>query len=352
MSNQTLVIVDFGGPFSHALARKIRSFGIYCEIRPYSSSHEKLIAGNPLAYILSGDAGLGNADLKLFDNNLFELGKPILAVGYAATFLANHFGSEIKLQNDYEQRLEDLKLEATSTSQMFKSVSSNFKAAFYVREQIISLSQKFSVTARTGDYEIAAFEDATSKLFGLRFQPENSATENGEQILKNFLFDICDFTGDWSMETYVERTIAELKEKIGDKKVLCALSGGVDSTVSAVMVHKAVGKNLTCVFVDHGLLRKNEADSVEKLCRSEFDMNLIRLNAQDRFLDKLAGVSDPEQKRKIIGEEFIRSFEDIGREIGSVDYLVQGTIYPDIIESGVGAAVIKSHHNVGGLPDV
>lgn len=351
MSNQTLVIIDFGGPFSHAIARKIRSFGIYCEIRPYSSSLEKLKEGSPSAYIITGGSYIGSAVPTLFDAALFDLGVPVLGIGFGATFIAEYFGGKVDSSELQEPEVKTAKT-TTNPSELFSGLLPDFEAAFYLNEKISVLPANFTLTAVASDSTIAAFENAQRGIYGLAFHPENSLTDNGEPILENFLYDICACTADWSMETYVERTIAELKVKIGDKKVLCALSGGVDSTVAAVMVHKAVGKNLTCVFVDHGLLRKNEADSVEKMCRSEFEMNLIRLNAQDRFLGKLAGVSDPEQKRKIIGEEFIRSFEDIGREIGSVDYLVQGTIYPDIIESGIGAAVIKSHHNVGGLPDV
>ena len=210
----------------------------------------------------------------------------------------------------------------------------------------------FKITASTDVCPIAAMENADKKLYAVQFHPEVEHTQYGREILHNFLYNVCKVSGDWKMDEFVKNSIASLREKIGDKKVLCALSGGVDSSVAAVLIHKAVGKQLTCIFVDHGLLRKDEGDDVERVFREQFDINLVRVNAEDRFLDKLKDVSEPEQKRKIIGEEFIRVFEDEAKKIGAVDFLVQGTIYPDVIESGMGsAAVIKSHHNVGGLPD-
>lgn len=349
MSRQKIIIIDFGGPFSRNLAGKLRELGIYCEVKPYSSKLESLKQENTAGYIISGGADIGSADPALFDTGLFELGLPVLGLGFGAGFIAKHFGAEVFTE---EGDMSEKQINKKGSADLLEGLNTSFIGKFFPGMHAAALPPAFEPLALCEDIGIAAYKLADRNIFGLFFHPEARMEEEGRVILKNFLFKICGCSGDWSMEDYVEKTIAELKAKIGDKKVLCGLSGGVDSTVAAVMVHKAVGKNLTCVFIDHGLLRKNEADAVEDLCRGEFDINLIKVDAQERFLSKLAGVEDPEKKRKIIGEEFIRAFEDVAREIGSVNYLVQGTIYPDIIESGVGAAVIKSHHNVGGLPDV
>ena len=221
-------------------------------------------------------------------------------------------------------------------------------------DYIAKAPQGFKITGHTGNCPVAAMENAEKKLYAVQFHPEVMHSVEGQKMLHNFLFNVCKCTGDWKMDSFVETTIAQIREKVGDGKVLCALSGGVDSSVAAVMLAKAVGKQLTCVFVDHGLLRKNEGDEVEAVFGPDgpYDLNFIRVNAQERFYSKLAGVTEPEAKRKIIGEEFIRVFEEEAKKIGAVDYLVQGTIYPDVIESGLGkSATIKSHHNVGGLPD-
>lgn len=353
MAHQLVIVLDFGGQYSHLIARRVRECGVYCEVWPYKSTLKKIKGAKPLGIILTGGPNsVYAAKAPLCRAGLFKMRIPILGICYGAQLVAFLNGGAVRPADVGEYGRVELTNLCTA-EKLFDAVEKISICWMSHTDFIARAPDGFTVTAQTPDCPCAAMENAKQNIYAVQFHPEVVHTQAGTKILENFLYHICGCRGDWSMTGYVARTIEELRQKIGDKKVICALSGGVDSTVASVLVHRAAGKNLTCIFIDHGLLRKDEGDKVEEICRSRFDMNLIRIDARERFLSKLAGVSDPEQKRKIIGEEFIRCFEDIGKEIGKVSFLVQGTIYPDIIESGLGdSAVIKSHHNVGGLPDV
>ena len=353
MKKQLAIVLDFGGPYSHLIARKVRELGVYCEVMPSTKTVEYLKNKKPLGIILTGGSSSVYAEgSPLCAAELFKAGIPILGIGYGAHLMAHLNDGAVSRPDKSEQGKITLNISSTS-SPLLNGVKPVSTCWMTHTDEISKVPSGFTITASTADCSCAAMENPDKKLFGVQFHPETARTDCGTKVLSNFLYDICGFTGDWQMADYVKTTIAELKAKIGNKRVICGLSGGVDSTVAAVMVHKAIGQNLTCVFIDHGLLRKDEGDMVEEMCLSTFKMNFIRIDAQEQFLGKLAGVSDPEKKRTIIGEEFIRSFEVAGKKIGKVDFLVQGTIYPDVIESGVGdSALVKKHHNVGGLPDV
>jgi GMP synthase (glutamine-hydrolysing) len=316
----------------------------------YKNDIEKIKAKNPVGIIFTGGPNsVYDPASPHYDKAIFELGVPILGICYGSQLMAYELGGTVETAPTREYGKTEIN---TTESLLFDGVDKKTICWMSHTDYIAKLPEGFKVTATSDACPCAAYENAEKKLYAVQFHPEVNHTAQGQKMLHNFLFNVCGCKGDWVMSDFAKKSIAALKEKIGDGKVLCALSGGVDSSVAAVMLHKAVGDQLTCVFVDNGLLRKNEGDEVESLFRDQFDINLIRANAQDRFLGKLAGVKEPERKRKIIGEEFIRVFEAEAKKIGTVDFLVQGTIYPDVIESGAGdAAVIKSHHNVGGLPD-
>lgn len=350
-----ILILDFGAQYSQLIARRVREAKVYCEIMPYSVSIERIKEKNPSGIILSGGPASvyeENAPKALAE--IFELGLPILGICYGGQFIAQTFGGKVTRASSREYgRIE---LDMNSKSKLFTGIDTSTKCWMSHTDYIEKLPEGFEVTASSDTCPVAAMENKERNIYAVQFHPEVEHTERGRDVLNNFVHGVCGEEASWDMGNYAEEQIKAIKELVGDKKALCALSGGVDSSVAAVMVHKAIGKNLVCVFVDHGLLRKDEGDQVEQVFRDEFDMNLIRVNAQDRFLGKLEGVSDPETKRKIIGEEFIRVFEEekekLKEEFGHIDYLIQGTIYPDVIESGTDtAAVIKSHHNVGGLPE-
>ena len=355
MQNETVIVLDFGGQYNQLIARRVRECNVYCEVMSYKNSIEKIKEKNPVGIIFTGGPNsVYDEKSPHYDKAIFELGIPILGICYGSQLMAYTLGGHVDTAPVSEYGKTEI---TTSESKLFENVDKNTVVWMSHTDYIDKIPEGFKITAYSNDCPCAAYEDEEKKLYAVQYHPEVNHSVQGQQMLKNFLFNVCGCKGDWLMSDFAEKSIQALREKIGDGKVLrdkviLALSGGVDSSVAAVMLHKAVGKQLTCVFVDNGLLRKNEGDEVENLFRNQFDINLIRANAQDRFLGKLEGVKEPEKKRKIIGEEFIRVFEAEAKKIGKVDYLVQGTIYPDVIESGAGdAAVIKSHHNVGGLPE-
>lgn len=348
---ELILIIDFYGQYNQLIARRVRECNVYSEIVPYKISIEEIKEKNPKGIILTGGpSSVYEEDAPRCDKEIFNLGIPILGICYGMQFMTDSLGG--KVQRAEMREYGEIPVKINSNSKLFQGLEDTNVCLMSHTDYVENIPNGFKIIGTTDNCPAAAIEDEQRRLYGIQFHTEVNNTANGVQIIRNFLFNICGCKGDWQMESFAKEQIAYLKEKIGDKKALCALSGGVDSSVAAVLLHKAIGKNLTCIFVDHGLLRKNEGDEVEQVFRKQFDINLIRVNAEEQFLSKLKGVTDPERKRKIIGEEFIRVFEKEAKKIGTVDYLVQGTIYPDVIESGLGeAATIKSHHNVGGLPD-
>ena len=350
MEREMIIVLDFGGQYNQLIARRVRECDVYAEVHPYTMSLEKIKEMNPKGIIFTGgpNSVYDNASPH-YDPDILNLGIPILGICYGNQLMAYMEGGKIySAENSSEYGKTSV---TVSESPLLKDIPKNSICWMSHTDYVSEAPEGFSVTAASKACPVAAMENPEKGLYGLQFHPEVAHTEFGMEYLKNFLYRVCRCTGDWVMSSFAADAVARLKEEIGDKKVICALSGGVDSSVAAVLVHRAVGKNLTCIFVDHGLLRKDEGDEVERVFRRQFDVNLIRVDAKDRFLSRLAGVTEPEKKRKIIGEEFIRVFEEEAKKIGRVDYLCQGTIYPDVVESGTGdAAVIKSHHNVGGLP--
>ena len=350
MQNETVIVLDFGGQYNQLIARRVRECNVYCEVLSYKNDIEKIKEKNPVGIIFTGcPNSVYYEKSPHYDKAIFELGVPVLGICYGSQLIAYSLGGHVDTAPVSEYGKTEIEVKE---SKLFKDVSKNTVCWMSHTDYVDKIPEGFTVTATSDACPVAAYENTEKKIYAVQFHPEVNHTVEGQKMLRNFLFEVCGCKGDWVMSDFAQKSIEALRKKIGDGKVLCALSGGVDSSVAAVMLHKAVGKQLTCVFVDNGLLRKNEGDEVESLFRNQFDINLIRANAQDRFLGKLAGVKEPEKKRKIIGEEFIRVFEAEAKKIGKVDFLVQGTIYPDVIESGSGdAAVIKSHHNVGGLPE-
>jgi len=350
-----ILILDFGAQYSQLIARRVREAKVYCEIVPYNTEISKIKEKKPEGIILSGGpASVYSKSSPKADEEIFELDIPILGICYGGQFIAQIFDGKVSRADTREYGR--VKLDILDKEGLFKNIEEDMKCWMSHTDYIEEPPKGFCITAKSDTCPAAAIKNDEKKIYAVQFHPEVQHTDFGREIIENFLFEICKADQNWTMGSFAQDTIKEIKSKVGDKKALCALSGGVDSSVAAVMVHEAIGKNLICVFVDHGLLRKNEGNQVEKVFKEKFDMNLIRLNAQERFLDKLKGVVDPEKKRKIIGEEFIRVFEEekekLKEKFGHIDYLVQGTIYPDVIESGTDtAAVIKSHHNVGGLPE-
>ena len=347
---EKILVLDFGGQYNQLIARRVRENHVYSEVRPYTTSIEEIKAGGYKGVILTGGPHSVYEDTAYtYDKALFQLGIPVLGICYGAQLMTHLLGG---LVEPGAREYGEVAVSLDTQSQLFQGLDYGTICWMSHTDYINRIPAGFKITAKSETCPVAAMENPTSRLYAVQFHPEVMHSRKGMEMLHTFIYDICGCKGDWVMSSFVDRTIYQLKEKIGDKKVLCALSGGVDSSVAAVLLHKAVGDNLTCIFVDHGLLRKDEGKQVEELFRGKYDINLIAVDASARFFEKLKGVSDPEGKRKIIGEEFIRVFEEEAKKLGKVDFLVQGTIYPDVIESGVGdAALIKSHHNVGGLPD-
>ena len=349
-NNELILILDFGGQYNQLIARRVRECNVYSEVVPFDISIEKIKEKNPKGIIFTGGpASVYGEDSPRCAEGIFELGIPVLGICYGMQLMTYTLGGNVARADKREYGTTDVSID--NSSLLFEGFENTNGFLMSHTDFVEKVPEGFKNIGHTSSCPNAAMENKEKNLYGIQFHPEVNSSINGTQVIKNFLFNICKCSGDWIISSFVEESIAKLKEKIGDKKALCALSGGVDSSVAAVLLSKAIGKNLTCIFVDHGLLRKNEGDEVEDVFKNQ-DINFIRVNAKNRFLAKLAGVSDPETKRKIIGEEFIRVFEEEAKKIGTVDFLVQGTIYPDVIESGLGkSSVIKSHHNVGGLPD-
>ncbi|HAN43890.1 MAG TPA: GMP synthase (glutamine-hydrolyzing) [Ruminococcaceae bacterium] len=350
MSHQLVLVLDFGGQYNQLIARRVRECGVYCEVHSYKMPVEEIKRKNPIGIIFTGGPNsvyLENSPQ--VKKELFELGIPVLGICYGIQLMAHVLGGVVVTASSREYGKTETEFDTDCA--LFSGLPGKGVTWMSHTDYIKELPDGFEVTAHSEVCPTAAMQNKHRKLYGMQFHPEVMHTQNGVAMLRNFLYKVCGAKGDWTMADYANTAINAVRQKVGDGKVLLALSGGVDSSVAAALLAKAVGSQLTCIFVDHGLMRKNEGDEVEAAFSGK-GINFIRVNAEDRFLTALAGVSDPETKRKIIGEEFIRVFEEEGKKIGRVDYLVQGTIYPDVIESGAGdAAVIKSHHNVGGLPD-
>lgn len=353
MKKELVIVLDFGGQYNQLIARRVRECNVYCEVHPYNMSLDKIKEMNPKGIIFTGGPNsVYGDDSPACTKEIFDLGIPVLGICYGSQLMSYILGGRVTTAPVSEYGKTEVTIE--TDSKLFQGVSEKTICWMSHTDYIEEAPAGFKITAHTPVCPVAAMENEGKKLYAVQFHPEVMHTKEGMKMLSNFVYHVCGCSGDWKMDSFVETTINEIRDKVGDGRVLCALSGGVDSSVAAVLLSKAVGKQLTCVFVDHGLLRKNEGDEVEAVFGPEgnYDLNFIRVNAQDRFYSKLAGIEEPEQKRKIIGEEFIRVFEEEAQKIGKVDFLVQGTIYPDVIESGLGkSAVIKSHHNVGGLPD-
>ena len=351
---EKILILDFGSQYNQLIARRVREIGVYCEIKPFSLPYDGIREFNPMAIILSGGPSSVYDDRSpKIDARVFELGIPVLGICYGAQLMAYTLGGKVvpadSLANREYGRTET---EFDTDSSLFGNITSKSITWMSHGDSVEKLPDGFRAIARSSGCPFAGFEDTKRRFYAVQFHPEVSHTEKGTDILRTFIVDIAGAKAQWSMANYKQTAIESIRAKVGNGKALLALSGGVDSSVAAALMSQAIGQNLTCVFVDHGLMRKDEGDQVEEIF-SKYPVNFIRVNAKDLFLGKLKGVTEPERKRKIIGEEFIRVFEAESKKIGKVDYLVQGTIYPDVIESGMGsnAAVIKSHHNVGGLPD-
>ncbi len=352
MKHQKVLILDFGGQYNQLIARRVREQNVYCDLLPCDISMQRIKDYGADGIIFTGGPNsVFEESSPRIDKEIFSLGIPVLGICYGTQLIAYTLGGEVSHADTREYGKSDINYDTESL--LFKGIPDKNVCWMSHTDYVSKVPEGFKVTATTKTCPAAAFENAQKKIYGVQFHPEVMHTKCGNKILHNFLYNVCGLNGDWTMSNFVNEQVEKIKAKVGDKKVLCAMSGGVDSAVAATLIHKAIGNNLTCIFVDHGLLRKNEADEVYKVFKCEMGMNLIKVDAGEKFLTLLKGVTEPEAKRKIIGKAFIEVFEEQAKKIGAVDYLVQGTIYPDVIESGKGhSATIKSHHNVGGLPSV
>jgi len=350
VQHETVIVIDFGGQYNQLIARRIRDLNVYCEMLPYNTPLETLKSMKPKGLILSGGpSSVYEEGAPRIDKSIYEMGIPILGICYGMQLMAADLGGSVETAHASEYGRTNLRVIAED--EIFFGLPEEQECWMSHGDYIKSPPEGFQITSRT-NIPVASMSDPEKKLYGVQFHPEVNHTPYGQEMLKNFVFRVCRCRGDWSMENFIEEEIDRIKETVGDKKVVCGLSGGVDSSVAAVLVHRAIGDQLTCIFVDHGLMRYAEPEQVRRTFEQQFHMPFKYVDARDRFFAKLKGVTDPEKKRKIIGEEFIRVFEEEAGKLGSVDYLVQGTLYSDVIESGTEtAARIKSHHNVGGLPE-
>ena len=354
MSHQTVIVLDFGGQYNQLIARRVRECGVYCEVKPYTTPLEQLRAMEPIGFIFTGGPNsVYEAGAPKADPAIFEMGVPVLGICYGCQFMAHTLGGQVtEAQEDTAREYGKTETYYDTGCKLFKGLPEQGISWMSHGDYMAKVPEGFALTAHTDACPNVAIADEKRGFYGVQYHPEVNHTQHGIDMIRNFLYEVCGATGDWTMGDYKESSIRAIREKVGDGKVLLALSGGVDSSVAAALLAEAVGNQLTCVFVDHGLMRKNEGDEVEAAF-AKWDIHFVRVDAEARFLAKLAGITEPERKRKIIGEEFIRVFEEEAKKIGAVDFLAQGTIYPDVVESGLGgeSATIKSHHNVGGLPD-
>lgn len=349
--DEKVIVLDFGGKYNQLIARKIRDLGVYSEIYSYKKTAEEIKALHPKGIIITGDRQqVAQSGVAAFDEKIFDLNIPILGISFGMELIAKHFHG--KVEKGTEQTYEKVNVQLVNESELFNGLAEEQIVLMNESSKVMEAPPSFQVDGKSSTCPIVSISDKKRNIYGVQFHIAADETEHGSEILKNFLYRICDCKGNWTMENFIESEVNKIRQIVGDKKVLCALSGGVDSSVVAVLLHKAIGDQLICMFIDHGLLRKGEAESVMETFSHRFDMNVIKIDAQERFLTKLKGVTDPEQKRKIIGNEFIYVFEEEAGKLENIDFLAQGTLYTDIVESGTETAkTIKSHHNVGGLPE-